>query len=68
MAWNKYCILIKNIFKENKYKHDIIPSEFCPMGCLNPDKYCILPCFLFDTSHCTNLNYTKSQLLSAQKW
>lgn len=65
MSWNKNMILIDNpYYCLNKYTN----GKFCPMGILNRDKYCILPCFFFDTPYCTYWISTYHQEKAAKEW
>lgn len=65
MSWNKNMILIDNPYCcSNKYSN----GKFCPMGILNRDKYCILPCFFFDTPYCTYWIYSSIQEKAAKEW
>ena len=49
--WNKNMILINNPYHvPTKHRSD---NKFCPMGIINREKYCILPCFFFDCIYCT---------------
>ena len=63
--WNKYMILINNPYHSPTLH---FPGKFCPMGIINRDKYCIMPCFFFDTVYCTYLAYSDSQEKAAKEW
>jgi hypothetical protein len=65
--WNKNMILIDNpdytIIDGHK-----LNKKFCPMALINRDKYCIMPCFFFDTPYCSYYFYSDNQKKVANKW
>jgi len=64
--WNKNMVLINNPYHSpTKYNPD---GKFCPMGIIDHNKYCILPCFFFDTRYCTYWMHSYNQGRAAKEW
>ena len=64
--WNKNMILINNpYYSPTKYNPD---GKFCPMGIIDHNKYCIMPCFFYDTRYCTYWISSYSQKKAAKEW
>lgn len=64
--WNKNMILIDNPYyiPTNRYSD----GKFCPMGIINREKYCILPCFFYDSVYCTYWISSYNQEKAAKEW
>ena len=64
--WNKNMILIDNPYHlSTKYNPD---GKFCPMGIINHDKYCIMPCFFYDSRYCTYWMHSYNQEKATKEW
>lgn len=63
---NKNMILINNPYHSpTKYDPD---GKFCPMGIIDRNKYCILPCFFYDSHYCTYWIYSDIQEKATKEW
>ena len=64
--WNKNIILIDNPYcSPTKYNQS---TEFCPMGIIDRDVYCTMPCVLFDSRYCTYWIHSYNQEKAAKEW
>jgi len=64
--WNKNMILIDNPYHiPTKYCPN---GQFCPMGIIDREKYCILPCFFYDSIFCTYWISSYNQEKAAKEW
>lgn len=43
-------------------------SQFCPMGIINREKYCTMPCFFYDSIFCTYQISNYNQKKAAKEW
>ena len=43
-------------------------GKFCPMGIINHDKYCIMPCFFYDSRYCTYWMHSYNQEKATKEW
>ncbi len=60
--WNKNMVLINNPYSS------LADNKFCPMGIIDRDTYCTLPCFLFDSRYCTYWMYSYNQEKAVKEW
>lgn len=59
-------ILINNPYyiPTKHYSND----KFCPMGIIDRDIYCTMPCFLFDSQYCTYWIHGYNQEKAVKEW
>lgn len=69
--WNKNMTLIDNpeyAIDDDNEGHNPNTKRFCPMALIDRDKYCIMPCFFFDTLYCSYYFYSDNQKKVANEW
>lgn len=64
--YNKNVVLINNPYHSpTKYNPK---GKFCPMGIINRDKFCIMPCVYFDSIYCTYWTHSSGQEQTTKHW